>query len=398
MKKLLILGRETNLCQAEAETVFDECVFLAENICLVKSSQVDINKLGGVVKIVEPIADVEVVNTNQILDQIQQIITSFISGINPTNKVSFGFSVYGDRISGRLRQVGKIGIEQKNILHEIGIKSRYIKPKTGLRLSSAQVIHNQLCSPNAKGFDFCVILVRNRLIIGHTTAIQDIASYSRRDHNRPCRNMTVGMLPPKLAQIMINLAKPVESHTIVDPFCGSGVILQEALIAGFNTHGSDLSDKMIACSQKNLSWLSSSFKLKTKYSLSQADATQLKTLPANNVIVTEGFLGRPFNIEPSKNQLSEQITCLTEIYLSFFRNLKQVNNPPTRIVICLPLWRLAKKLLWLDIIDQIISLGYTLEQFVGLDPRQLIYLRDNQIVGRQVLVLTQNTRRKDVKN
>lgn len=89
---------------------------------------------------------------------------------------------------------------------------------------------------------------------------------------------------------------------------------------------------------------------------------------------------------------------LTEIYLNFFQNLKQINNPPTRIVICLPLWRLDGKILRLDIIDQIISLGYTLEQFVGLDPRQLIYLRENQIVGRQVLVLTQNTRRKDVKN
>lgn len=398
MKKLLILGRETNLCQAEVETVFDEGAFLAEDICLVKSSQVDINQLGGVIKVVKPIADVEMAKINQKLDQIKNIITSFITDINPAKKVSFGFSFYGDGVTGRLRQIGKIGIEQKNILHELGIKSRYIKPKTGLKLSSAQVIHNQLCGQKAKGFDFCVVLIGSRLIIGYTTAVQDITSYSRRDRDRPCRNMVVGMLPPKLAQIMLNLAKPVESHTIVDPFCGSGVILQEALIAGFNTQGSDLSDKMIACSQKNLSWLNKNYSLKTKYSLSLADATQLKTLPANNVIVTEGFLGRPFGTKPGKNQLSEQTMSLTEIYLNFFQNLKQINNPPTRIVICLPLWRLDGKILRLDIIDQIISLGYTLEQFVGLDPRQLIYLRENQIVGRQVLVLTQNTRRKDVKN
>jgi hypothetical protein len=36
--------------------------------------------------------------------------------------------------------------------------------------------------------------------------VQDIDAYAERDFERPMRDAFVGMLPPKLAQIMLNLA------------------------------------------------------------------------------------------------------------------------------------------------------------------------------------------------
>lgn len=53
-----------------------------------------------------------------------------------------------------------------------------------------------------------------------TVWIQDIESYSDRDMNRD-RSMTVGMMPPKLAQIMVNLGTKGSYNDMVwDPFCG----------------------------------------------------------------------------------------------------------------------------------------------------------------------------------
>lgn len=48
------------------------------------------------------------------------------------------------------------------------------------------------------------------------------------------RSMVVGMMPPKIAQIMINLAtKGERSIAIWDPFCGLGTTLIEAFHSGF---------------------------------------------------------------------------------------------------------------------------------------------------------------------
>jgi tRNA G10 N-methylase Trm11 len=45
----------------------------------------------------------------------------------------------------------------------------------------------------------------NGFTVAETIWVQDIESYTERDIDRD-RSMTVGMMPPKLAQIMINLA------------------------------------------------------------------------------------------------------------------------------------------------------------------------------------------------
>ena len=48
------------------------------------------------------------------------------------------------------------------------------------------------------------------------------------------RSMTVGMMPPKIAQIMINLGTKGHKNVIIwDPFCGLGTTLIEALNAGY---------------------------------------------------------------------------------------------------------------------------------------------------------------------
>jgi tRNA G10 N-methylase Trm11 len=62
--------------------------------------------------------------------------------------------------------------------------------------------------------------------------------------------MIVGMLPPKLARMMINLTK--NNTAIYDPFCGLGTVLIEALHMGrIHILASDISEAMVSATEKN---------------------------------------------------------------------------------------------------------------------------------------------------
>lgn len=72
-----------------------------------------------------------------------------------------------------------------------------------------------------------------KFFAGFTIACQDIDAYSRRDTGKN-RDMIVGMMPPKLVQMMINIGNSNKNFSaIYDPFCGLGTTLIEAANMGF---------------------------------------------------------------------------------------------------------------------------------------------------------------------
>lgn len=64
--------------------------------------------------------------------------------------------------------------------------------------------------------------------------------------------MIIGMMPPKLVQMMLNIVLENKSTrpAIYDPFCGLGTTLIEAANMGITRiYGSDLSKEMVTASQ-----------------------------------------------------------------------------------------------------------------------------------------------------
>jgi len=59
-------------------------------------------------------------------------------------------------------------------------------------------------------------------------------------------------LQPKMARMLVNLSRVKKGDTIVDPFCGGGSVLIEALLMGINAVGVDSSEKMFTGCKKNL--------------------------------------------------------------------------------------------------------------------------------------------------
>ena len=118
-------------------------------------------------------------------------------------------------------------------------------------LSSVVVEQNKLTT--AQGAEIVIVQFDKKLFLGKTIAVQPFKELSFRDYGRPARDDYSGMLPPKLAQIMLNLSGAKPADTILDPFCGSGTILTEAMLMGYqDLVGSDVSSKAIEDTGKNI--------------------------------------------------------------------------------------------------------------------------------------------------
>lgn len=380
MQKIAIIGREKLLAYAETETVFGSIIKLGEDAVLFDSnSSVGIDTFGSVIKIAE-VVDTLDNETASMVDKISQYLIDRF-GSTRVNSIDFGVSIYG--LSMGDKQYQRMLINTKKALKAQSIKCRFVTPKN-MQLNAAQIHHNGLLK---NGVEILIVQDKNNYYLARTVAVQDIDAYTKRDFGRPNRNMKVGMFPPKLAQSMINLAEPQTNTTIYDPFCGSGVVLQESALRSLPAWGSDISGEMIEATTQNIAWLEKEFNLSANTEVFEADATTISNCPPLPYsIVTEGFLGTMLSNAPSVDQLSKLETELSKLYLDFFINLSKLSSAPQSVVITLPCWQTKDGIKKLNIIDQIIKLGYTIKQFESVESLNLIYKRPDQIVGRQILV------------
>ncbi len=244
-----------------------------------------------------------------------------------------------------------------------------------------------------------VIKILDKIFITKTVGLQDLNSYSFRDYQKPARDMQRGMFPPKLAQTLLNLAQVKDGSTVYDPFCGIGTVLMEGLLMNLNVIGSDLDPKAIEDSQLNLDWLKQKFKQQLKPELScqifEQDAIKIADAQVDwkkvDAIVSEGYLGKLMHhaINPTHPGSIENFDNIDKIYVSFFKSLKSVINENTEIVISLPVFRTSPesymegKLYFLkNTVEKIEALGYIK---AALNEQSLVYIRPQQIVGREVL-------------
>jgi tRNA G10 N-methylase Trm11 len=337
MEYFFVLGNNPALSAAEIIAVLgseEEARILAGNILVLENPATDaaklIKRLGGTIKIGVLVAEVNRHNNEEIKQGILSIIDDDLAERGETNKYCFGLSHYGQS----KLPVFPIGLTIKKTLKEKGISCRLVTSKEKV-LSSVVVEQNKL---TRDGLEIVLIEEAGRMHLGYTEAVQDFKSLSYRDFGRPSRDDQSGMIPPKLAQIMLNLSgKITDSAVILDPFCGSGTMLMEAILMGVtNLIGADLSAKAIADSENNLSWLKENYKLKiANCKLLNISATEIsKKIPADSVdaIVTEPYLGpQRGNPDPLKTK-----TELEKLYSAALREFKKILQPNGRVVMIFP--------------------------------------------------------------
>src|SRR3989339_38353 len=117
----------------------------------------------------------------------------------------------------------------------------------------------------------------------------------KRDMNKPVRRESLS-ISPRLAKILINLSLIKKGETLVDPFCGIGVILQESLIQNLKVIGIDKDREAIKGANQNLSWAKFN---KENYRLISNDSSSVNIDKAN-AIATEPDLGDILKKIPTK--------------------------------------------------------------------------------------------------
>lgn len=416
MQSLIILGRQPSLGTAELESLYG-----AEKIHPIGSQSVAVDvdpcllafdRLGGAIKFAKILTEL---NTTD-WDQLSAFLINSSpehSKRMPSGKMHLGLSVYGFQKSPK--QIQSLAISLKKAIRITGRSVRVV-PNNNSDLSSAQVTHGRLTSPN--GWELLLVKNGPKTVIAQTVKVQDIAAYTKRDQARPKRDTKVGMLPPKLAQIIVNLSVgllPPEStqsicdippdqpipkthfsgSLLLDPFCGTGVIIQEASIMGYDCLGTDIDQRMVDYSRENLDWLSKSHKSPISNEVSinfyKADARNYTWQPKPTIIASETYLGRPLTSLPSRSILDPTIKDADLIVRSFLKNIHPQLKPGTRLCLAIPAWQIKPgHFIHLPLLDSIGVIGYNRVSFTHTRSDQLLYYRPHQAVARELLVLTKS--------
>lgn len=395
-----ILWREFRLSIAEVYNFFPEsvCLFANREIAFfdwISSEEVTENfyKIWWSIKALEIIKELK--NEKDFtIESIKNIKHKIESLSEPNNEEkTWGKFCYSIAQYWLANNIFTIWIQIKKELKNTWLSNIRLVNKDSNNINAAGYKKEKLSS---NGMELNLIKAHDKTFIGKTIAYQDVDSYSKRDYGKS-RDMDIWMLPPKLAQMMINLSSNVWD-SIYDPFCGLGTVLIEALNSWYrNVYGSDLNPKMVEASSKNTylyieKWID--------LDIFQNDSAKIEKVNflrnSNSItIVSEWYLGSIMTKwHVTEDKIKEERNNLLKMYSWFFNWLKKVNYKWV-IVICFPFWEYKWKYIYFDEIYKLTKdLWFKTKKLLPEDIEftetrswSLLYHRPGQQVGREIFCL-----------
>ncbi len=388
---IALLGRQPAIGICELERLYgsESVSWHGEASAIIKTDQCpDVQNLGGSQKIGEVIAEFPKGNWRDVSTKIVQHYT--ILWADSDHKKTLGIGAYGFPVSAR--EVQKTGLVLKSRLKEKSVSLRLI-PNSEPSLNTAVSHHNKLGLSESKVELLVIRAASGKVIVAESRGSQNISALAARDQARPKTDAFVGMLPLKLARMMVNMAvgsqQSAKSVSILDPFCGTGVLLQEALLLGYNVVGSDLSQKMVNYSRENLAWLSKHSQIAGTSQVELGDAMTHRWSTTPTHVATETYLGQPFSAPPRPEKLAEVRRNCNHIVGDFLENIRSQVEPGASLCIAVPAWRDATgQITHLPLVNQLDELGYQRLPLSLVSHDQLLYFRPDQIVARELLLVT----------
>lgn len=336
---------------------------------LIKAQQ----RLGGVQRLVG--LEKRIVERGELVEQVAKLALDWRKQIGLTGR-ELAISAWGNV------EVKKFALKVKRVLKEQGWACRVIVPKEGQVVSNAQVVGERLAALSlekpARGVEIVMFEFGGTWQIGVTVTAADIDFYSKRDFGIPAPDPVSGMLPPKLAQAMVNLAAGIEKVHVHDPFCGNGRIVLEAALMGLEATGSDVEEEKVAAARKNLHWLGE--QTGQTYSDKQfwvADAREPEKVVQFGqpfVLVGEPYLGPPLREPLQDSELWLQ--PVLPLYQTYFKNWAEYK--PECHLLVIPRVKTSKG--ELAVFDQLVDtfnrFGYSTEVVACYDRPDSIVRRD----------------------
>lgn len=372
---LCVLGRETQLCLAELRTLLEvnDAAATIQNLptggAVVQPSQVFdpvwwVNRLGGTRMIARHLAltpTVSVETLNELVPPTVRELALSSASIPAHERMKLLLQLKKLRPGLRYRPTSDAYLAS-------GLSDRLLRREDGLEL---------VLERTAEGTQVWAV-----------AAVQDTRGWTERDRGLPAPDAVVGMLPPKVARIMVNLAEPArqnlstpETGKLLDPFCGSGQVPIEALRLGWTVTASDLDEQAIDRTTKNVTWARtrSTEAAKPVWTAFRSGVDELTDqLPAGSfdAMVTEPDLGPPLSSStavPSEQGL-DQVARTIALAFEAGRTLLRSGG---RMVIVVPI--IAHHRI-VDRLDDSVFSGYLLRE-------TLHYARPDSRVEREIVVL-----------
>jgi tRNA G10 N-methylase Trm11 len=259
-----------------------------------------------------------------------------------SEKALFGVSVYC--AEKQLRVVSK-GIQRfvgsciKRELLGCGKKSKFMgfaKGRKFPQLSHVEVLKKKMVENKAEVL-FCV--GREQTFVAVTVAVHNPFEFQKRDVGKPVQRK-IFAIPPRLARIMVNLAACTEGKVLLDPFCGVGTILQEALLAKAKAIGVDINRWCVEAASRNMEWLKDEYSLENaEYRVLQGDVQRLSQKigwEQVDCVATEPDLGPALRQMPTTSYAVRIAEKLEPLYYSLLEEAYKVLKSGGRLVLVSP--------------------------------------------------------------
>lgn len=366
MKKyLFIVGRNIELSVAEIKSFFERerigfrISAKIKNGVLIETEKVlprgIIEQLGGTVSIGEVLTEG---NFEKISRDLDREMLYSVTG-NKLNYVVFNF---GGKDFEEIESYLKIRFREERLKATEKKLTGRIELQSGKRVSK---VSSNLIDEQYFVFENC---------FGRIIENYDFASAEKRDMGKPVRRSELS-ISPRLAKILINLSQVKKGETLLDPFCGIGTILQEALLQNIKVIGVDEDKTAVNNAKTNLKW----FKFnESNYKLINDNSASVK-IPNADGIATEPDLGELQKKIPTTEKAKELVRKYENLMIRVLKNLKK--NVRGKIVFTAPLVETMKGKISPDFHRIANATGLK----IVLGPIQ--EFREKSIVGRNILVV-----------
>ena len=328
--------------------------------------------------------------------------------IKSEEKMLFGVSVYctESTLSSSSMVIQRfVGSAIKDELAGLGKKSKFIgfsNDRKFSQLSHVEVLKKNLVE-NKTEILFCI--GRTETWVATTVAVHNPFEFQKRDLYKPNQRKIFGM-PPRLARIMVNLSMCLPGKVLLDPFCGVGTILQEAMLETAIVVGMDVNPWCIKATSENLGWLKREYGLENSdFRVLQGDVGKLvEKIGQETVdcIVCEPDLGPALRQVPTGRYAEKIVQKLEPLYFGFIEQAFRVLKPNGRLVLVTPYIKTrSKQAVTMPISEKLNNLGFKKSYLFSKDmfsqsagglqrlvnASSLVEMDKQHIIGREIHIV-----------
>jgi tRNA G10 N-methylase Trm11 len=332
--KLILVLAFGDLSHLEACTIFADQLSdarrLTEDILAVdlRTTNTKFEGLAGVHKVAIPITP-----SVESPEDAQGQIEEFLKNLND----NFSFSVSYYSSSSQKPDKSEYEVVVSTILEIIRgarfRKANLIRSRDGTEVHAKEIAARKI-------IDFVILRMDNLYQVGVTIYVPDTAQFRVRSNERPVVSSEIS-ISSRLAKVLLNLSNLKKGDMLLDPFCGSGTILAEAILAGINCVGVDKNPISIENAKLNLKWVSTKSKSEVgTYSLMVGDATKLEYILNSSVpvdgVVTEPILLPRINYMPNLTKARRMVRNASRLYSDSLYSISALVRSGGRIAIVAP--------------------------------------------------------------